>query len=282
MENSMFGRKPSRARAHLALLGVSSMVLASPPAVSQEAGDAQDLAKQLANPIASLISVPLQFNSDFGINPANDGERYTLNIQPVVPLSLNEDWNVISRTILPIVYQSQVSAPGEDEFGLGDTVQSIFLSPKVPGENGIIWRAGPVLLLPSATDRFLGGNKWGVGPTAVVLKQAGHTTFGALANHIWSVAGDDSTADVSQTFFQPFVSYSTPQATTFGLNAEASYNWTSDSLTLPVNFTVNQLTTIGQQPIQVGGGIRYYIDKPAGGPDWGLRLSLTFLFPAGG
>ncbi|MDE1996738.1 MAG: transporter, partial [Rhizobiaceae bacterium] len=180
-----------------------------------------DLAKKLSNPVASLISVPFQFNYDRGFGP-NHGDRETLNIQPVIPFSLNDNWNVISRTIAPVIWQHDVAGPSGNQFGLGDITQSFFFSPKQPTSGGIIWGAGPVFLLPTATDDLLGSGKFGIGPTAVMLKQEGPWTVGALANHIWSVAGEGDRPDISSTFLQPFVSYTTHDAWTFTLNTEST------------------------------------------------------------
>jgi hypothetical protein len=243
------------------------------------ASDAQDLAKQLSNPVASLISFPLQQNIDGGYGPDGDGLRLTTNIQPVVPISLGANWNMISRTILPVIYQEGVTAQSASESGLGDVVQSLFFSPKEVGPSGIIWGVGPAFLVPTATNDALGSEKWGAGPTAVVLKQSGHVTIGALANHIWSFAGSDSRTDISATFMQPFISYTTPKATTFGLNSETSYDWIGNHWVVPINAQMSQLTHIGKQPIQVGMGLKYYVVSPDGGPDWGIRFNLTFLFP---
>jgi hypothetical protein len=235
-----------------------------------------DLAKKLANPIASLISVPIQSNYDFGIGPG-DGTKSTTNIQPVIPFELNQDWNLISRTILPVIDQQGILPGGAaDEFGLGDTVQSFFFSPKTSSP---IWGVGPVFLIPTATDSLLGSEQWGAGPTAVVLKQNGPWTYGALANHLWGFAADDDRNEVNATFIQPFVSYTTPKATTFSLNMENTYDWNSNQWTAPVNFVVSQIIKLGDQPVQFFGGVRYYTAKPDGGPEWGLRFGLTFLFP---
>ena len=251
----------------------------APAEKTQGAEDAAALAKKLSNPIAAMISVPFQFNYDGNYGPDEEGSRYVLNFQPVIPISLNEDWNVISRTILPFIYQDDI-AGNDSQSGLGDTVQSLFFSPKEPTSGGLIWGVGPVFLLPTATDDLLGGEKWGVGPTAVVLKQAGPWTFGALFNHIWSFAGKDERADISTTFIQPFVSYTTPKAVTFSFNTESTYDWENEQWSVPINFGVSKLVRIGKQPVSLGATIRYWADSPDNGPDeWGVRLVATLLFP---
>jgi len=246
----------------------------SPP--SPASSDSAELSKQLNNPVSSLISVPFQENIDFSVGP-EEGTRSVLNIQPVVPFAISKDWNVIVRTIMPVTYQHDV-VPDSNQFGLGDVTQSFFFSPN-PGPNGIVWAIGPVFVYPTATDHLLGGEKLGAGTTALMLKQTGGSTIGILANHVWSVAGDDDRADISTTFLQPFFSYTNKAHTTFGINAESTYDWKGKHWTVPVNLTVTQLMHMGKQPISVGGGVRYYASAPKDGPNWGVRLIFTMLFP---
>lgn len=239
----------------------------------------EELAKKLSNPIASLISVPFQANYDHGYGP-DDGDKATVNIQPVIPFAINKEWNVISRTILPVTWQNDIAGPSGTQFGLGDITQSFFFSPSEPTESGIVWGAGPVFLIPTATDELLGSGKWGAGPTAVALKQEGPWTFGMLGNHIWSFAGQSDRADVSSTFLQPFISYTTKDAWTFSFNTESTYDWETKDWSVPINFTVAKLITIDKQPISLTAGIRYWADAPENGPYClGFRMALTFLFP---
>jgi hypothetical protein len=247
---------------------------ASPAAVSNSQ---KDLAKQLQNPVASLISVPFQFNWDTGIGP-KDSDRLTVNIQPVIPFSLNDNWNLISRTIIPVVYAESPADGISSDFGLGDITQSFFFSPKEPFKDWILG-FGTVMGIPTGTSDLFRSKQFSVGPTALALQQKNGWTYGALVNHLWSVVDSDTKPDVNNTFLQPFISYTWKTSTTLGFNAESSYDWTAGEWTVPLNLTVSQLVRFGDQPVQFQFGGRHYIDVPDGGPDWGLRFTLTFLFP---
>ena len=246
-----------------------------------DAEDAAALAKELSNPVAALISVPLQSNWEQNIGPDDRGSRYTLNLQPVIPISIGEDWNLISRTILPIVDQWGIFPGTDGQFGLSDTVQSLFFSPKAPTAGGLIWGAGPVFLLPTATDELLGSEKWGAGPTAVGLVQKGPWTFGMLMNHIWSFAGPSertghqrylSSSPLSPTPHPtPGPSRSRPSPPTIG----RAMQWN-----VPIAAQVAKLTKIGGQLVQFQAGPRYYAASTDTGPEgWALRFNVVLLFP---
>jgi hypothetical protein len=242
------------------------------------AQNADELAKQLSNPIASLTSVPMQFNDDEGF--AGDGSRISLNIQPVIPVSISDGWNLISRTIVPLVSQDDILAGSGSQSGLGDVLQSLFFSPKALTASGWTWGVGPALSLPAASDDLLGADKWSAGPTAVALKQtAGGWTYGALANHLWSFAGDDDRADVSSTFVQPFLAKGLGQGRTLTFNFESSYDWKGTQWTVPFNVGYSKVTKISSQLVSYQIGARYYVEGPDGGAEWGLRFVFTLLYP---
>lgn len=243
-------------------------------------GSAAEIAKKLNNPIAAMISVPFQLNYDKDIGPTEDGKTTYVNIQPVIPISLNDDWNVISRTILPVKWLEDIP-PDNDEDGIGDITQSAFFSPKALTADGWTWGVGPALLLDTATERALGAGKWAAGPTAVALKQANGWTVGGLTNQLWSYAGNGDRTDVNATFLQPFVAYTLPTYITLAVNSESSYDWKADEWSVPVNFLVSQVFKLGDQPMQIQLGARYWADTPeAAGPEgWGWRLSYTLVFP---
>lgn len=255
-------------------------ILAGVCSMSALAESDEELAKKSLNPVAAMISLPIQVNYDSDIGPLKEGTKTLINVQPVIPVSISQDWNLISRTILPLIDQKNVTPTSGSQSGVGDIVQSVFFSPKQATANGWILGAGPVFLLPSGSSE-LSSEKWGAGPTIVALKQESGWTYGILANHIWSFAGDAERADISATFLQPFLSYTNKKFLTLGVNTESTYDWKSEKWIVPLNFFATQMLKVGGQPLTLTAGARYWANTPKGvGPEgWGLRLAVTFLFP---
>lgn len=254
--------------------------------LAAHADDTAEIAKKLQNPIASMISAPIQSNFDFGAGPNGDGFQYKVNLQPVIPFSLSEDWNLISRTIFPIVYQEKIIPEvhngkldyNASQAGLSDTTLSLWFSPK-DMYHGWTWGVGPAFLFPTATDDLLGTEKWAAGPTAIVLKQEHGWTYGALVNHMWDYTGEDGRDAYNASFLQPFLSYTFKSHTTTTVQTESIYNWDHEHWTVPVHALVSQLVKFGKQPVQFQLGGRYYAEAPDNGPQWGLRFTVTFVFP---
>jgi len=238
----------------------------------------EELAKKLANPVSSLVSLPLQNNSDFGIGE-NDGSRNTLNVQPVIPLGLSDKVNLIIRWVQPIISQYNVTGAGEHQFGLGDAVVSAFFSPAVV-KKGIIWGLGPVFLVPDGTNEFLTGKKFGTGITGVILTQNKGWTIGALLNQAWSVAGSDERPDISQFYILPFISYDWKSGAGVGISFDMTQNWKTNTTTIWFNPNVNGLIGLGKQKASLSIGPRFNLAAPESNKaDWGVRGSITFLFP---
>lgn len=238
---------------------------------------AAELSKKLSNPVSSLISFPVQTSFDFGMGTGS-GWRMTTNVQPVIPVALNKEWNLISRTIIPIIHQGNVVAPGSSQTGLGDVVQSFFISPSKT--EPFIWGVGPAVLIPTATNQFLGSKQLGLGPTAVVLKQQHGWTVGALWNHIWRVAGGSGRPRVNADFIQPFLAYSTKDGWSYTVNTESTYDWTGNHWAVPIHFQVAKIVRFGKQPVSFGGALRCWATSPTGGPEGcGPRIVITGIFP---
>ena len=238
----------------------------------------EELAKAAQNPIANMISLPFQNNTNFNLGPNNKTQNI-LNIQPVIPFSLGTNWNLITRTIMPVISQPGF-APGQDtQFGLGDMLLSAFLSPAKSGE--FIWGVGPIVQLPTHTDDRLGSTEWGLGPTAVALRMDGPWVYGALVNNVWSLGGSDQ-KKYNNFLVQPFVNYNFGKTGTYLISAPiATANWRTGDWVVPVGGGAGQIFKIlGKQPVNVTLQAYYNVVNPdAIGPEWSTRLQLQFLFP---
>ena len=248
------------------------------------ANSTEALQNATQNPVADLISVPLQNNINPGVGPYS-GTQNVLNIQPVFPTHLTENWNLISRIITPIVWQPYTGSNPDNaslgNFGLGDLNPSFFLTPSHVGK--VIWGAGPAFVLPTATDPQLGQGKWSAGPSFVVLAQPPHWTIGVLANNVWSFAGQSDRRTVNQFLMQYFITRNLSEGWYVTTQPIITANWAApkakDVWTVPFGLGVGRVMKVGFQPInwslQAYGNAVY----PTGTSSWGIRLQLSFLFP---
>ncbi|HNP36119.1 MAG TPA: neuromedin U [Woeseiaceae bacterium] len=268
----------------LALVGL--LTVAGAPSAFAQGGDqaaaAAALAKAAQNPVADLVSVPMQLNMNFGMGPEDDVQE-VLNIQPVLPFSLNDDWNLITRTIVPLISQPDFGVYPKRENGIGDIQLSGFLSPKAV-KDGLVWGVGAVAQLNTATDDRLGQGAWGIGPTAVVLKLGNPWVFGALVNNVWSVSEDSGRGEVNQFLLQPFVNYNFPSSPgryltfapiiTADWEAESSERWL-----VPIGLGIGQITRFGKQAVNLQASLYYNVVSPDAAPEYQVRLQLQLMFP---
>jgi hypothetical protein len=248
-------------------------------AIAPDAGSsAQDLAAAAQNPVADMISLPFQNNTTFNVG-YRDKTANVLNIQPVIPFNLSEDWNLISRTIIPLLYVPEVAPGVGDEFGLSDIQQFLFFSPSKPRK--LIWGAGPIFQFPTATDDILGSEKWAAGPAVVALRADAPWVYGALANHLWSFAGDDDREDVNKTTIQPFLNYNFPSGLYLSSSPLITADWErdDDKWVVPLGGGIGKIIRIGKLPVNISAQAYYNVEAPDSAGDWSTRVQLTFLFP---
>lgn len=241
---------------------------------------AEELAKLAQNPVGNLISVPFQNNTNFNVGPQS-GTQNILNIQPVVPIRIAKDWNVITRTIVPVISQPAFTPFSDRTNGIGDTVFTAFLSPAVP--KGVIWGIGPVVQLPTNTND-LGNDNWGLGPSFVVLKleKGSPCVYGVLANNVWSLSSDKQGGSYSNGLIQPFVNYNFKEGFYLTSAPIATVNWKADSgqkWTVPLGGGIGKIFHFGRLPVNTQLSAYYNVVHPDNGPNWQLRFQVQFLFP---
>jgi hypothetical protein len=260
-----------------------SLLLLVLPVFAQDKPDAAEeeskLQKQIQNPVASLISVPVQNNSNFNVGAAQRTQD-VLNIQPVIPIRASENWNLIIRWITPVIWQPVPTEKNLGVYGLGDMQPTFFLSPAKPGK--LIWGVGPILQLPTATNRDTGQGKLGLGPSFVALTQPGRWTLGVLANNVWSVAGSGGRPAVNQFLMQYFINYNLERGWFLSWSPIVTANWKASAgnqWVVPVGGGVGRVFRLGAQPVNVSAQVYGNAVRPSGASSWGLRLQMAFLFP---
>jgi len=253
---------------------VSEIAQAADGAASGQA----DLARASQNPIASLISVPFQNNTNFGVGEF-DRTSNILNVQPVIPVPLSDGLTLVNRTIIPIAYQPELAAGLDSAFGLGDINYTGFFVPNTPGN--FTWGVGPSIVLPTATDTVLGTGQWSIGPAAVGLVSQGPIVAGALVSQLWSFAGDRDRADISLLTIQPFFNYNFAGGWYATTSPIITANWQADSdqWTVPLGGGGGRVFNIGSQPVNASLQAYWNAIKPEGAADWTVRAQLTLLFP---
>jgi hypothetical protein len=262
--------------------GLFAAVLAM-PSIAMTDAETKALAKKSQNPVAKMISVPFEYNFNGEFGP-NNGKQHVLNIKPVLPVAIGENWNLIHRAIIPLVSQPGIPGGPNRQNGLGDTTYQGFFSPSNPGK--VIWGAGPSVQVPTHTDEVLGNENWAAGPVAVLLSMPGRWVIGGLISQIWDFAGssnDGSDADISLLVAQPFANYNFDGGWYLNTSPVITANWeadkSSDEWTIPVGGGVGRVFHWGKQAINARMAYYYNVEKPEFGAQWDFQLTVNFLFP---
>jgi len=241
--------------------------------------EVKKLAKAAQNPIAKMISLPLQNNINTGIGP-DDETQNILNVQPVYPFALGDNWNVITRTILPVISQPGVLTGGKGRVdGIGDLNFTAFFSPAAASK--VIWGVGPALVMPTASDDVLGSDKWSAGPALIVLTMPGNWVIGSLFSEVWSFGGSGAN-DVNLFTCQYFINYNLPKGWYLSSSPIITANFEASSdeaWTFPVGGGVGKLFKVGKLPMNIQAHAYKNIEAPTLGADWQFRIQLQFLFP---
>lgn len=254
-------------------------LLATTPAVAELSKE--ELAKISQNPVGNMVSVPLQNNTNFNTGPL-DGTQNVLNIEPVIPININSDWNVITRTIVPVITQPGY-VPGQDSStGLGDIQFTSMLSP-ANSDNGI-WGLGTIVQLPTNSNNRLGNDNWGLGFSAVKLhlEKGDPWVYGVLINNVWSLSSDQQGGRYSNGLIQPIMNYNFPDGTYLTSVPIITANWEASSgqrWTVPLGGGIGHIFHAGKLPVNAQLSAYYNVVKPDDGPDWQLRAQIQFLFP---
>jgi len=252
------------------------------PGFAQDAGNAggstDEIARKLADPGAAMVSLPFQYNYLGEMGPGGDFHNEVLKIQPVIPF-VRDSGKFLLRPIVPLL-SSEFPA---DTSGVGDVFVQGYYIPHREGA-AIELGFGPAVVLDTASDDSLGSGKWSLGPAIVLIHKTsdGKWTMAALANHIWSVAGDDDREDVSQTSLQPILTRSFPRSWSMTFSSESTYNWKADSgdaWTVPLGTSVSKVVRIGRLPVSFGVGGFYNVERPDDANRWTARLTMTLVFP---
>ncbi len=266
----------------LTLLGSAWAVQepATPPTQEEQKVDEELLLQKLANPLAALASLKITLDMESHIGPDLDGHRSTWNFQPTIPLHLGDQWNLISRTALPLIYQEEVAPGAGSQFGIGDLTEALYLAAVKPGKRGWIVGAGPVARIPTGQDDLLTMGKWAVGPSAAAVQQYEDFTVGVILSQFWSVAGSEKRADVSLGTIEPFFTYRAEGLWNLSLKVPITRDFIADQWIIPATLTIEKLVSYQQYPITLSFGARYWIEGPDSAPhDLGFQFSLTFVFP---
>jgi len=260
-----------------ALAIAATSLLASPAG----ADDLFDLAKKVANPLADLATAPALYNWDGHLGSDQEGTSNYVRFQPVLPLHVSEDWNVIARLYMPVIEEQNVDPGSGTDVGLAGVNMSFFLSPRATVAPDLTVGLGPVVGFP-ASESALGSEAWSLGPTAAIVWQPGSWTFGFLTRQLWSLAPAPGQAEINEIYLQPFMSYTTQDAWTFGINSESTYYWTDDEASVPINVSATKLFRLGGAALSVGPGVRYWVESPdSAAHGWGFRFETTLVFPDG-